>query len=113
MKSNEQLRTELRSKHYTWGKLVEIHEIGEYLIVEYKSKKYKNHTAVNGEYEEDSTFHPFINGHDTNTGYHSMDECLAGAIAIKYEGGNSRGAGYFIRGLMEDGVLIPNKNYTK
>lgn len=36
--TNEDLRKELSSKPYAWGKFVCFHEVGEYLVVEYKPK---------------------------------------------------------------------------
>ncbi len=111
--NNQELKTQLQSKPYTWGKFVQTHEIGEYLIVEYKARVYKDTAPVNGEYEEKSSYHPYINGHDTSHSYCRLDECLVGVVAYKYEGGNSRAAGYFIRSIMENGELIPHKLFTK
>lgn len=79
-------KIELIVKEYTWGKVVKVHCIGEYQIVEAIGKR-------SGE----TQWHGYINYRDTNTSYSSLDYALVGCIGIKYEGGNGRAAMYFCR----------------
>ena len=79
-------KVELITKEYVWGKVVNVHCIGEYQIVE----------AI-GKNDGEVQWHGYINYCDTNTGYSSLDSALVGCIGIKYEGGNGRAAMYFCR----------------
>lgn len=76
----EKLR--LITEEYTWGKVVNIHSVGDYQIVE-AIKDNKTH------------WHGYIDYKDTNVSYTSLDSALVGCIGIKYEGGNGRAAMYF------------------
>ena len=78
---------------FTWGKLVKIHHIGDYDIVEY-------YPRVNGRtntYEDDVMFHPFVNGRDTCHTMPTLDAAIVEAIAYKAEGPNSQATFYFCR----------------
>ena len=90
------------------GAYVKFYQIGEYSIVEYKPKVFKNGSPVHGSYEEVSNFHSFIGGINTNRSYNTLDECLAGCIAIKHDGGNTRADVYFIKSITNES----NKNET-
>ena len=82
------------------GRYVQTHEIGEYTIVEYKGKVYENSTPkVPTQYEEDSSFAPFINGRRICSSYETLDEAIVGAIAVKYDGGNTRADTYFMKAI--------------
>lgn len=86
----------IKGHKYTWGKLVKIHEIGEYKVVEYFSYKYENNHRTDG-YEETASFHPYINDQDTNNSYESLDAALVGVIAYKQDGPNSQAARFFMK----------------
>lgn len=81
------------------GSFVAFHKIGEYSIIEYKAKVFKDGSPVNGQFEETSNWHPFINGNNISRSYSSLDECLAGVIAIKNDGINTRADTYFIKAI--------------
>jgi hypothetical protein len=93
------------SSPFTWGRVVARHYVGEYEIVEFVPNK-----AVNISQEEydrrlaehPTSFHPFINGKDTNHGYNSLDHALVGAIALKRDGLNTRADTYFMRAVGEN-----------
>lgn len=76
------------SQEFQWGTVRQMHDIGEYIIVEYT----KETTGEIG-------FHPYISGVDTNHTYNSLDAALAGCIAMKYEGVNTRADTYFMRAV--------------
>lgn len=61
----------LLSEKYTWGKLIAVHEIANYLIVEYYAQDY-----ANGGYETEPAFHPYVNGKDTNHSFNGLDKAL-------------------------------------
>jgi hypothetical protein len=88
-------------KSCAWlGKFVASHELGEYFIVEYKPTAYDGCSPkVPKRYEDESNFHPFINGKDTNTSYVSIEAAIVGAIAYKYDGGNTRADQYFLKAI--------------
>ena len=78
-------KLDLIRRVYHWGKVVKIHCVGEYQIVEAIKDDGKIH------------YHGYINYKDTNTSYSSLDSVLVGCIGRKYEGGNGRAAMYFYK----------------
>ena len=83
-------------RYFTWGKVIEVHEIGEYSIVEYNDEK-RGVIGEEKEHENVIKFHPYINGIDTNHSYDSLDAAIVGAIANKLDGSNSQAGGYFMK----------------
>jgi len=90
-------------KSCAWlGLFVRSHEIGEYFIVEYKPKQYKDCAPISpAKYGEESEFHPFVRGRNTNTSYGSLDAAIVGAIAIKHEGANTQADRYFMKAISQ------------
>lgn len=78
-------KLDLIRREYHWGKVVEIHCVGEYQIVEAIKDDGKVH------------YHGYINYKDTNTSYSSLDSALVGCIGRKHEGGNGKAAMYFYK----------------
>ena len=92
---------ELTSNQYTWGKIIEIHEVGIYIIVEYKAIKFDGCSPVEPkEYEENSSFHPYVNGDDNNESFNSLDHALAAAICIN-NNEKTRASNYFMKMISE------------
>lgn len=88
----------LLSKKYTWGELVNIHEIGNYLIVEYKNEERGQHgQIISGTYDGTNSFHPYINGRDTNCSFSSLDMALIHAVSCN--AGHSRASEFIINML--------------
>ena len=83
-KATHDEKLELIREEFTWGKVIDIHCIGEYQIVEYIDKRDKK-----------TYYHGYINYIDTNHSYLSLDSALIGCIGYKHEGGNGRAAMYF------------------
>lgn len=82
------------------GKFVAFHELGEYSIIEYKPKKHTNTGLITWEtFETESDYKPFINGKDTNRSYDSIESAIIAAIAIKYDGCNTRADEYFMKAI--------------
>ena len=69
---------------YHWGRVLKIHCVGNYQIVE-AMKDDKSH------------WHGYIDYKDTNIYYTSLDSALVGCIGRKYEGANGRAAMYFYK----------------
>ncbi|PWQ83672.1 hypothetical protein DKX15_22430 [Enterococcus faecium] len=68
------------------------------MIAEYKEHIFENSMIKKTvEYAKASTFHPFIDGNDTNHSFNSFDAALAGAIAYRAEGPNHHADGYFMK----------------
>lgn len=63
-------------RDFTWGRIIDIHTVGDYQIIEYIPKRNK----------EERCFHPYIGFNDTNTSYETLDKALTGVIFEKYEG---------------------------
>jgi len=81
-------------ENFTWGRVVRLHVVGEYEIVEYIAEHVE-------ETKDRTQFHVYVDGRDTNTSAASLDEALAIAISYKYEGPNGRAARYFMRMLRD------------
>lgn len=77
-------KLDLIEREYHWGRVVKIHCVGDYQIVE-ATKDQKIH------------YHGYINYEDTNTSYYSLDSALVGCIGRKHEGGNGKAAMYFCK----------------
>lgn len=87
-------------KNFVWGRIVAVHEVGEYQIVEYVRNQHGNES--DDEYASDlaqhpTSFHPYIKGDDTSRSYRSLDEALVGVVAYRHDGLNSQAAHYFGR----------------
>ena len=57
---------------FTWGDVVDIHDIGLYSLIEYTD----HHDRKTG-------FHVYVDGHSTNNTFPTMDEAILFAIARK------------------------------
>lgn len=77
---------------FVWGKVIAIHTVGEYQIVEYVDKHHED--GENG-----ISFHGAIDWADAHVSFNSLDEALVGLVARKYEGDNSCAGEYFFRML--------------
>ena len=86
--------------NYTWGEVLEVFTVGNYGIVKY----------IKNDDRGETYYHPFINGeiadrnlrdnndwHDTCHSYLTLESCLAGAMAYKYDGINSQAGEFFIK----------------
>lgn len=73
-------------RDFVWGTPLEESKIGPYKILKYQDGKCIN-------------YHGWISDKDTNCSWDSLDAALAGMIAIRHEGHNSRAADYFMRML--------------
>jgi hypothetical protein len=81
-------------KKFVWGKIVQIHEVGHYQIVEHRApSRSANFTLL---------FHVYVDGRDASRAGKSLDEALALAIAYRHEGSNGRAGEYFMKMLRED-----------
>ena len=77
------------------GNVIGCTNLGEYSFVEYKGSKYDNDGRhLEGEYEDESSYKPFVNGQGFNTYYHNLDHAMVGVISMKYEGGGTRADEY-------------------
>jgi hypothetical protein len=94
----EKERFVLGKTKFPWGKVVKVHEVGEYQIIEYHGQIMKNGTGT-GKYEpEKTTFHVYGESHS----YDSLDKALIGAICLKHDGCNTR-ADYYIFNMLRMG----------
>ena len=86
---------------FVWGKLVKIHEIFEYAIVECHplAKSNPNSCTLDTIDMNALEYHPYINGEEISCAYNSYDEALAGCIAYKHEGINHNAENYFMKML--------------
>lgn len=98
--TNKRIKAEIIKDGFTWGKLVRFHEIGKYLIVEFKGIKFDGVSPVtHREYENKSSFHPYYIGYDFNTSYESLDSAIVGVIAMRHDGHNTKADRYFMKAI--------------
>lgn len=71
---------------FTWGKLVCVHEIGDYQVVEF-------YPRVGAHTGKEVEFHAFVNAKDVRSSFKTMDEALVAAISFKHT--NSVTAGFY------------------
>jgi hypothetical protein len=82
---------------YVWRKdeFIRLHEIGPYTFVEFwngpadNAKDKRHHRA----------FGAYIDERRTGCCYNTLDEALAGVIATRHDGINTRADSYFIRAI--------------
>ncbi len=67
---------------FTWGKIVQIHRIGEFQIVEYHDELERSHPSY-PEFEKVPYFHPFVSGKDTSVCGDTLEQALVIAISCK------------------------------
>jgi len=70
---------------FSWGRITNVYCVGEYIIFEYIN-------SPNGEI----LYHAYIDYENVPTSYLTLDQCLIGTIAYKYED-NDRAARYFYK----------------
>lgn len=72
----------LRAGHpFNWGDLIQIHVLPRYAVVEYKRTHYNTRGAPEG-FEPEPSFHPYVDGEDTNHSFGSLEAALVYAIAV-------------------------------
>jgi len=83
---------------FNWGVVTNVYCVGEYVIFEYISNS-KDRKGV-------TFYHAFMDYKNISISYHTLDQCLVGTIAYKYDGGNSKAANYFYKMIgMNDGEM--------
>lgn len=73
------------SRNFTWGKIINIHEVGRYAVVEFEPKAVKVYRE--GRYvdeKEPKGFHAYVDGKDTNMGAATLE----GAFLLAMAAGN-------------------------
>lgn len=89
---------------FTWGALIQIHEVGPYAVVESYPWKTEGCTVLTGQPDKDRiSFHAYVHGEDTMHAFDSLDAALAGCIAYRNEGCNHHADHYFIKGIAKEG----------
>ena len=86
---------------FNWGIVTNVHCVGEYVIFEYISNS-KDSKGI-------TFYHAFMDYKNISISYHTLDQCLIGTIAYKYDGINSKAANYFYKMIgMNDGEVKGN-----
>ena len=70
-----------RPSLFVWGKIVKIHDVGRYTIVEHD-----DYPATNANRESERSFYVYVNGKDTHTSAPTMEQALLHAIAEAFAG---------------------------
>lgn len=99
MKDSTTNLTELRKdkSNFTWGKLIKLHEIGDYTIGEYHPRITKGCELTHKINYDEKEYHCWINDEDINISADTLDNALILAIAYKHDGCNSHAGEYFIK----------------
>ena len=87
---------------FTWGGVIAFHDVGPYTIVEYYPWVVEGVAVRTGTPDYDRrSYHGYICGKSTSRSWPTLDAALAGLVAYRQEGPNSRAATYFIRMLSD------------
>lgn len=82
------------------GEVITDYEVGPYQIIEYYQWKRDGCRVLTGQVDYDSRFYSgYFNGKGIGRSWSTLDAALAGLIAYRQEGPNSRAGEYFIRML--------------
>ena len=92
-KSERHLKTlnDLKCGKFEWGKIIEIHEIGNYIIVEFKWG-----SVIANDFEKYSSFHIYVDGECQNGTTESLDHALAACICAG-NGASITASDYFMK----------------
>lgn len=72
---------------YTWGRVAEIHEIGDYAIIEAHGPLMDGACAAKPRREDPTpTFHPYVRGEDWSHAYVTLDEAICACIVFNLGG---------------------------
>lgn len=103
-------------RDFVWGPVLAVHEVGDYLLVEFETTRPANIDAEG--WTAEVRFHPYVRApkgraaqgeaggyRDTGHSFHTLDEALAHCLAFKYEWKNhdfnaalnTRADRYFLR----------------
>ena len=85
-------KVEYLKQEFPWGEIIKVYNIGEYVIFEYI-----NGYDLEREGKTVIAFHAYMNYRNLSYSYNSLDSCLIGTIARKYDGANSQAAKFFER----------------
>ena len=90
-------KVEFLKQDFSWGEVIKVHTVGEYLIFEFiDGYELKEHG------KKEISFHAFINYQNVSRSYNSLDSCLVGTLAYKYDGANSQADKFFSRMVKMD-----------
>jgi len=90
---------------FVWGEMVKLHDLGPYTIGEYHPWVTEGCTVKMGiEDMNRMSYHIWIDGKDMGCSAGSLEGAIVLAICLKYDGPNTRAAGYFMKmiGASED-----------
>lgn len=90
-------RTDPYGMRFSWGPIIEQHQIGPYTILEYLEDTSTYDNASAWERHGRTLYHIYVDGKNTAVSATSLDSALAGAIAYRRDGANSHAGDYFMR----------------
>lgn len=79
---------------FPWGRVIQMHSIGPYEIVEYAERGADNHPTHPRQETGATMFHVRTSASWTGESFGSLDEALIGAIDLRRNGLNSRARFY-------------------
>ncbi len=88
-----------KGKPYTWGKVVKIHEIGPYSIVEYIPWTENEDGVITESVDpkSDHNYSCYIDSEDVQIITENLDHALVASIAYLHEGDYTSAPEYFMR----------------
>lgn len=104
--------TEIQNEigHKYWlGKVVEIHELCDYGIVEYLP--FVSISDKSKGFSDEPMFATYIKGKSLGHSYDTLEAAITGAIACRYDGANTQAGSFFIRMIASNTEhrLVPHK----
>jgi len=103
MKRTTELDKLKAGEAFTWGDVIQIHEVGDYSIVECHPWEVEGSNVVVGRpVIKQLSFHVYVSSENTCSSFESLDAALAGCIAYKHEGVNHRADTYFMKMIRKE-----------
>lgn len=85
---------------FTWGRVINRHEVGPYEIVEYHPHEIGSSARPRSVDTSKVHFHGYIDGNDTHESWVSLDDALVGMIVRRHAGPNCHAVvAHFMAGL--------------
>ena len=90
-----------RGFDFTWGEVTNIQKFSEYTVVEYHPFVFDGAIGTN-KIDTKLKYHIYIDGKDCSRSYEDFDSAIAGCLAYKYDGCNTRADIYFMKMIKEE-----------
>jgi hypothetical protein len=95
-RTTDLFKIEMDGEPFSWGRVVQVHHISNYAVIECYPWKTKGSIVEVGIPDlSKKEYHSYVDKKPTNTCYETLDQAIVGCIAYKVEGSNHKMDYYF------------------